>query len=278
MKKSAVFIVILVIALVFSGCAPEYPEIDVPEVTEPLENTEIPGSAEYSKTTENLPWERNAEEHWKIGENGEKIETGLHDFDYIGICSVCHCEVSESDSGSYVIYEVDQYGNYVRITYYNSAGNIYDEIISEFKYDENGNKVFEKTYPNPKYRSADEINPTESFTAEFEYAQDSLGLYYFSKIKTTYGNGSATIEEYIDSRRVSSTVYFDCDGNKLSELFYEYSENENGTKYLSEYIEHDCIYGTKYIYGYDEIGNVLYLEELDAEGKTVRRDEFKYDD
>ena len=272
MKKSAVFIMILAIALVFSGCAPEYPEIDVPEVTESLENTEIPESAE------NLPWERNAEEHWKTGKNGEKIETGLHDFDYIGICSVCHCEVSESDSGSYVIYEVDQYGNYVRITYYNSAGNIYDEIISEFEYDENGNKVFEKTYPNPKYRSADEIYPTDSFTAEFEYAQDSLGLYYVSKINTTYVDGSVTTEEYIDSRRVSSTVYFDCDGNKLNELFYKYSEDENGSKYLSEYIEHDCVYGRKYIYGYDEIGNVLYLEELDAEGETVRRDEFKYDD
>lgn len=271
MKKVVIFVVILVIALMFSGCAPEYPEIDVPEVTEPLENAEIPES------TENLPWERNATEHWKISENGEKIETGAHDFDNFGICSLCRCEVTEN-SGAYTIYELDQCGNYVRKTFYNSAGEIYDEVISEFEYDENGNKVFEITYPNPKYRSADEIYPTESFTAEFEYAQDSLGLYYVSKIKTTYVDGSVTTEEYIDSHRVSSAVYFDCDGNKLNELFYKYSENENGTKYLSEYIEHDCIYGTKYIYGYDEIGNVLYLEELDAEGETVRRDEFKYDD
>ena len=66
-------------------------------------------------------------------------------------------------------------------------------------------------------------------------------------------------------------------GDSLSSGEFE-SLDENGNKYLSERTEHDCIYGSKYFYGYDAKGNLLYLEEVDSDGETVRRDEFKYND
>ncbi|MBQ7937462.1 MAG: hypothetical protein IJ283_03055 [Oscillospiraceae bacterium] len=271
MKKAVVFIMILILALMFSGCNAEKPETDLPEISAPLNDAEI------TEPSESLPWERDPEKHWKTNENGEKLEEGEHDFDDLGICSFCRCEVTENN-GAPVIYVPDSHGNYVCKTFYNSDGKIYDEIISEFEYDENKNKIFEKTYPNPEYRNDGEIFPTESFTAEFEYEKDSSGLYYISKIKTVYADGSSVLEEYIDSRNVSSTLYFDADGTMETELLYEYSLDENGNKYLSERTEHDCIYGGKYFYGYDAKGNLLYLEEVDPDGETVRRDEFKYND
>ena len=49
LKKYISLLMVLSMTFAFSGCAPEYPEIDVPEVTEPLENAEIKARAFFSE-------------------------------------------------------------------------------------------------------------------------------------------------------------------------------------------------------------------------------------
>ncbi len=270
MKKAVVFIIIFVLVLIFSGCSAKNPEIESPEISATLENNET------FEPEENLPWNRNIEEHWKVGENGEKLETSAHELGEDKICHVCKSFVAVYSEGSAEIIDFDEHSNPVHRTIYNSNGAVRLETFTEYEYDEYGNAIFEKTYPNTEYTKTDRDISIHSYTVKNEYDKDSDGKFHLIKRTVTSGDGMFVEEKYEESL-ITSTSYFDAEGKILTEVSYNYSTDESGNRYLSEQIEHDCLYGTKYFYGYNAKGDLLYLEELDENGETVCKETFEHD-
>ncbi|MBR3935351.1 MAG: hypothetical protein IKJ57_02240 [Oscillospiraceae bacterium] len=278
MKKSAVFIMILAIALMFSGCAPEYPEIDVPEtntpeVTEPLENTEIPES------TENLPWERNATEHWKTGKNGEKLEVGEHKRGKDRICPDCQSQVYNNSDGSADVIDYNEHGHIVRATFYNPDGTVKNEALYEHEYDEYGNLLFEKAYPNPEYvKDESESFHTESYTHEFEYAKDSNGNFYVAKDTLTYAIGEYFVTEYTENNQIISKYYYNTDGKLYREIQSEWLTDENGVSYIAKSTTIDHDYHNVFICVMLPTGETEYFEEINEAGESVIKETYDYDD
>mgnify|MGYP006874772562 CR=1 FL=1 len=85
---------------------------------------------------------------WSGGKNGEKLNVGEHELDEESFCEICGCEIFDHGNGVITVSNYDEKGNPVRVTNFAFGGNSFDDYISEYKYDENGEVLYSETFEN----------------------------------------------------------------------------------------------------------------------------------
>ena len=233
-------------------------------------------------------WERNTEEHWKIDENGNKTELGKHELGNNNICAVCGSFIISTEDGYSSINNYDENGNMTSCTVVDPDGTVYEYI---YEYPENSESFFCKTYKNGELFMED------------EYPVDSNGN-QISISYVMYSEDGSKIEAECNEYGETAKAYeYSPEGELLSEIIYEYSYSDDGTRYCSfdsctnyqeiRIFEHhynefgdeisytqyrldnrNIISEEEYEYEYDEEGRKIYKKTL--EHKSMR-EEFFYE-
>lgn len=188
-------------------------------------------------------WERNATEHWRLCECGEKLESGTHQLQN-DVCTLCGSEIW--DTGDEIhIYNYDEMGSTIHSSSYNTQGELlYDQVfnyeysanglilresvwengfcIQETEYDENGNVTISRSY---------EEGIGLSLESRYEYTQNADGLDYQSgAIEYFVALGVTYAYQYSPYGDLISLVKYDADNNVVFTEQYEREYNEEGQK------------------------------------------------
>lgn len=208
----------------------------------------------HSHTTADS-WEVDGTGHWKICEEcEEKVEAGDHTLNEEEQCTVCGGYIYDfGDSQS--VYCYDAYDNLVKMADYDTEGTLISEITIEYEYDADGNVTREKQY-------VDGV-----LSDETEYVV-SNGESQPVKYTGYYEDGTWFINEYDSHGNVVVMISYDADGNIEWQSNSEYAENSEGEWYEIKCTEISSD-GTKYVYEYNEDGDLLNTTEYDADGNLV---------
>ncbi|MBR5310723.1 MAG: hypothetical protein IKU42_06350 [Oscillospiraceae bacterium] len=259
MKKYALYFIILILVLAFSGCGKVEHGFD--------ETPDIKNAFEYEPEEE--IYDRDPFEHWIIGKKGDKLEAGAHELDNKRTCTVCNSTITEHYDGAFEVTNYDQYGSLIRHSSYNADGTLIGENTAEFEYDELGNVLIEKHFTS----LCDFIEITL-----YTYKTDSEGtLYVFSK-DTTYGSGESLYYEYTENGNILYYCVFDPAGNLTYETINKYLTDENGEEYVSQIINYDLIYNNKSFFEFDKFGNLLLMEDINEAGESYRKEIYEYNE
>ena len=255
---------IFVLVLAFSGCGRAGSENNNP--------IDI-----FEHKSEEKIYDRDAREHWVLGENGEKLEIAAHELDTNDICTICKCQVEKYADGHSYVYNYDEHGNILRGTAYDINGTVKEESFYEYGYDEHGNIIFEN------YSLDSVLTPSASlsWSTEFDYAPDSDGNFYVVRETKTYNSGQSAgksvYTEYIEGGRVSAVFYYDGDGTLYYETHNEYLPDENGELYVCKSSAYDFENGHKHFYEYRPDGQLFSMEYYNDSGDCVRKEVYEYD-
>ena len=263
MRKFALYFIIRVLLLAFSGC-------------NDLEDSKNPPLDIFEHEPEQKTYGRDAREHWVIGENEERLEISAHELDEQKICTVCKSKIDKFPDGSCDVYDYDEHGNIIRGTMYDIDGSVINETFIEYTYDEHGNIILEKGWANPDYY-IDGFPMITGWITENEYALDFEGNFYLIRKTETHDAGDYYYEEYIEDGLLSAKFYYDEDGKLYLEEHNEYLPDENGELYVSKSSLYDFNLGNKNFYEYRPDGQILSLEEYNDAGECYRKEVYEYD-
>lgn len=203
------------------------------------------------------------------------------------ICTVCDSEVWDYGDGSGSVQNYNEYGEWVRMTDYDTDGSVLSDQVFELEYSDDGSKLAEKIYQNG------------ILVEEWEYAEGGI-----PKKQTGYfDDGTWSVNEYDENGNVVYAVSYTSDGAVDVEFFSEYKETEYGfyeSKYtvvfaggepqVTERNEHgdqtawyvyaaDGTVTEAFIseYTYDANGNILWTK-TDYSGERVDETFYTYDE
>ena len=173
--------------------------------------------------------------------------------------------------GSRTVYDYDSNGNMIRVEHYDKTGKM--TYWSEYKYDENGRKIWAVTDHDPD-------EPLEPTT--YDYELDEAGRV----IKKTVYDSEGKIKNwreyaYDASGREIVCKSYSGNGNLYSWEETEIDEAGKQVKYITKQLdangnpyETNC---TEMEYECDEAGNITKTISYDNSGKVVHRTECAYD-
>ena len=208
-------------------------------------------------------WERNATEHWQVCEDGEKIDAAAHTINEENVCIGCGSHFMYWDDNAVTVYNEDSHGETVRYTQYNADGNVEYEEINHITYDDNGNKIFQKTYENG------------ILTAEFHYGINANGV-YITKASYYEEFGLSSYYEYNEFEEAVLTCFYDENGEETNHIVYEYQTDADGNIYMSKYTEHDYANGYIYLEEYNDHGEPVSYCLRDTEGNDLYCEIYEY--
>lgn len=258
MKKRLSFVLVFVLMIsLFSACTQNVPG------TEPVSETE-------------LQWDRDANEHWHVNSSGEKVDVAAHNPGE-NPCSTCGSEIWVYEDGSADIFNYNEQGEWLRMTYLDADGSLIDETTFEYTYDDAGNKSSQKQYYNGVL--------VEVMTFKVNEAGETV-----PDLQTGYyDDGTWATNEYDELGNVVRACTYDTDGNVTSEELteFEFSSDgssyeakttiiwEDGSKHVSEYNQ----YGEKVLWaGYDADGNLEFehvsVYEYDNNGNLLHSESY----
>ena len=241
--KTKILLVLLIIALAFSGCISE----------------KIPEDAIY---------DRNLTEHWINGEDGEKLNLGEHELgEYkpgdMVTCSVCQSEIAFAFDGGAEINNFNEKGNQIRCTGYSKDGSVAYDYVTEYRYGENDEIIYCATYQNGRlYETYENIDGT----IQEEYFEES-----------GYHTLSITYKGYLGDTIINQWYAYDPEDNVRYESYTETFIDENGEKHRVKETETNYLDGIKTIGEYDSCMNPLSIKEYDFDGNLLSAIEGYYE-
>ena len=166
-------------------------------------------------------WDRDLKQHWHVCECGEKLDVQEHTLIDNSLCEVCGSEIWEFGDGNYDIYNYNEYGDTIRVSYYENEvltiENRYD-----ITYDADGNMLSQKHYQN------------DMLMGEEEYALHPDGWSQLVRLVMYQEDGSKYVNEYDIEGNLITAIGYDANGSITSEIQTEYAETEDGEVYQSK--------------------------------------------
>jgi len=188
--------------------------------------------------------------------------------------------------GTKIYTEYDSEGYAIKDVYYDEAGNVEQTNTYENEYDINGNRVSVKQFNEG-------VLISENFFENEKVTEDGYTSYMSKVIKSIYydSDGCKTVTNYVNETPVEEIEY-DKDGAEICKILYTNDDDGNTIfsktyeggvlvkestyalysggwgsyeKFITEY-ESD---GSKTVYEYDELYNVVSVTKYDANGKVV---------
>ena len=188
------------------------------------------------------------------------MNTAAHTLNEDSVCSDCGAEIWIYDE-SVDVYTYNEYGDLLRMSYYDADGNMLSGLQYEYEYDADGNKLLERCH-------SDGILEEETV---FEAGNPLQYTYY-------YDDGTKSVSEYDADGNIVHSAYYDADGIVISEDWSEYAYTADGESYEARATMID-IDGSKYVSEYNEQGDQIAWIRYDADGslKSEERYEHEYD-
>ncbi|MBQ9832855.1 MAG: hypothetical protein IJO48_03885 [Clostridia bacterium] len=156
--------------------------------------------------------------------------------------------------------EYNEYEDILSRIFYNTDGTVKSSERYEYGYDENGKKLWCKTYTN------------DILTYEVvSYASGSDGessWRYPKKAIEYYDDGTKLVSEYDEKGNPYIETYFKADGTTDRVLTYEYTLTSDGSYYKSKATE-QFEDGTKTVSEYDENKELITQARYDADGNVI---------
>ena len=276
-------------------------------------------------------WELNAKEHWQSCECGETLNTAAHTLDESSVCTACGAEIQ--DFGDFVdVSTYSEYGDPLRMTSYDANGGVTSDMRYEYEYDADGNKLSHKYYGDgvlmeeAVYEAGEPVQYTSyyedgtknvseydedgnvvstvfydadgtvSSTTESEYAYTADGESYEAKNTMTDFEGAKYIGEYNEQGDQTAWIYYDAEGNLVTEERYEFEYDEEGDlrakrTYVDGALTEELLYttviygngwmsypstvidyasdGSKTVTEYDENDEIVSVTTYDAAGNEI---------
>lgn len=234
-------------------------------------------------------WVSDAENHWHTCACGEPMDTAAHTLKN-DVCTVCGNEIFIFEDGTKQMLIYNEQGDCIRCVSYAADGSMESEDRTEYVYDNNGNKLSEKTYS------------TGALFAEYEYATSADGETYMAKETYYNADGTRHSSEYDENWNTLHSASYAADGSVEYAYEYEYSadgswmgeKSYQGDMLISEQeylldaegsqttIRH-IFYnedGSSTLCEYDEYGNETLEITYDAAGNVTHelRYEYEYDE
>ncbi len=182
---------------------------------------------------------------------------------------------------SALISEYNIQGDMIRFAEYDAVGNVSNETIYHYEYDENNETIAYKAFLN------------EELSEEFEYVYNDEGLTYPAKMTYYSEDGTSEVtEQDADYNTLREAVYA-ADGSVITETVFEYTYDNEGNVILTKafvdgvlrreiegdydadgwvydakettYYEDGTVNITEYDPSYNEISNITY----DSEGNIL---------
>lgn len=211
-------------------------------------------------------WYRNAKEHWQLLENGEKTAVTAHTLADGNVCTVCGSEIWDFGDSVYV-YDYNEYGDMVRNTEYDAEGNVLYYTESEYEYDADGNCIRDTYYVN---------GVLDGVT---EYAVGADGEIRTANYTGYYEDGARSVHTYDEEGNLIKVLTYEGDGSVRAETDYEYATEADDVNYASKEITKFAD-GTGSVYEHNEMNDLTFVGEYDADGNAVLdvRYEYTYDE
>lgn len=210
-------------------------------------------------------WERDAKEHWRVLDNGEKADAAAHVMQDV-FCEVCESEIWLFDDGYADVSNYNDYGELVRSTAYDETGEVAYDCVFAYGYDENGVKLWEKQYEQGW------------FVSEAVYALNAEGENWPVWSAAYYDDGTSARNEYDEHGNVIKAYTYDVDGSVTYESTSEYALNADGWYYEKRQVV--VMEGTTFINEYNEYGDWTYVNITEADGMVISdaHCEYEYQD
>lgn len=240
-KTIAMFLALTLMTVLFAGCTPAH--------------THTGGQ-----------WDRDAGQHWKLCDCGEKLDAGSHEMDDEGICAICGSQIWDHGDNVIVI-DFDERGNFARITYYDKNGKMESEDIRRNTYDEKGKLTATKYY-----------NAAGLYQEDF-FSPDGEGNLVTVK-SVSYTEDGRTEEEYDENGSITSLRCYEGDELTVQTLFTnEYCVDETLCPWLMRTVARHTHTGLVETTEYNAEGNMMLHCVEDSQGNVIeyRAWEFLYD-
>ena len=212
-------------------------------------------------------WQRDAKEHWRVLESGEKTDVGAHEVPEDEIaCSVCGSEIWIFEDGCADVSNYNEYYELVWATSYEADGSIAYENVFAYEYDEAGNKLWEKQFDGTV------------LVAHTVYALNENGENHPVWSEVYYDDDTWSRNEYDANGNCIKAYSFAADGAIDSETTMEYALDEDGWYYQTK--EVTLMEGATFITQYNRYGDSIsfYLEEADGTVVFNSTREYEYVD
>ena len=251
---------------------------------------------------ETLPvfeWEHDGLDHWQLDETGAIVNRGAHECGDDMRCGVCGGEILDWGDGTYDVTDYDAYGNTLRYSSYDEAGQLTYHSVHALTCNEDGVVLKDVEY-------IDGVLYSETVYAVTEVGEQTQ----VSQISWN-DDGTTSVNDYDEYGNCIRSAVLGEDGSVFHETVSEYALNSEGSYYeckitsrfdtgescyeeINEYGDKICSIGTledgslwsnwRYEYEYLEgikvwskqySGDVLTLEtHFDEEGRCVKEIEY----
>lgn len=184
-----------------------------------------------------IEWTVDRKCHWKNCSCGETVKSGEHTLED-DICTVCGVELYEYEDSGF-LYQYNEHDDQILMIEYGEDGEIVSTHISEYDYDQDGNKTAERAV----YYAGEAVNENIQQTEEVTY--DANGN-WLTAITTYMKNGAVDCVE-------KETFTYDEEGNSLVDTLEHYNA------------EGELLYYNQLVWEGDEYTEIWY----DAGGKPL---------
>lgn len=196
-------------------------------------------------------WERDAKTHWYVTASGEKTEKAPHVLEDI-LCTVCGTEVWVYEDGAADLYNYSELGELLRATTVDADGWITADSVVNYVYDEQGRKLWEKQYEMGR------------LAAQTAYAVNEAGESLPLWSEAYDADGAWGRNEYDEAGNCIRLYAYDAQGHLTSEEVCEYAQDADGWYYMT--CSTVRMEGTVFINEYNQYGDWTrsYIEEADG--------------
>jgi len=207
-------------------------------------------------------WDRNATEHWRNCECGEKLDAAVHTLDDLNVCTICGSEILDWGDGTFNVYDYDETGATIRDSSFSKGGELLMEYVYDREYDAEGNLVTEKVL-------VDGVLCTEA-----SYTTDENGTWQ-TGYTDYYEDGSKDIIEYNVDGEITHSQHLNADGVMELETFTEYAYTDDGEIYGAKNTE-VAADGEKWYAEYNQYEDVTLRRNWAPDGTLTYFEEYEY--
>jgi len=186
-------------------------------------------------------WEHNGQDHWQLDASGAVINQGAHQLEDGWLCSICGGEVLDWGDGTFDVTDYDAYGNMLRISSYDEAGELTYQNLHVLTCNEDGIVLKDVEY-------IDGILYGESiYTVSADGEQIPV-------IATVWNDdGTTSINKYDEQGNCVFAAVYEENGELLFETISEFALADDGRYYecstTSRYASGETFYQESNQYG-----------------------------